>query len=54
MADPTTDVSEQENATHALSGGEQAAFIVDEATDEVLRLHLDKFEGPFEVLLYLI
>jgi len=29
-------------------------FIVDEATDEVLRLHLDKFEGPFEVLLYLI
>lgn len=31
-----------------------SAFIVDEATDEVLRLHLDKFEGPFEVLLYLI
>lgn len=30
------------------------AFIVDEATDEVLRLHLDKFEGPLEVLLYLI
>ncbi len=30
------------------------ALIVDEATDEVLRLHLDKFEGPFEVLLYLI
>jgi len=29
-------------------------FIVDAATDEVLRLHLDKFEGPFEVLLYLI
>lgn len=29
-------------------------FIVDEATDEVLRLHLDQFEGPFEVLLYLI
>ncbi len=29
-------------------------YIVDEATDEVLRLHLDKFEGPFEVLLYLI
>lgn len=29
-------------------------FIVDEATDEVLRLHLDRFEGPFEVLLYLI
>lgn len=31
-----------------------SAFIVDEATDEVLRLHLDTFEGPFEVLLYLI
>ncbi|MBN2309349.1 MAG: segregation/condensation protein A, partial [Candidatus Hydrogenedentes bacterium] len=29
-------------------------FIVDAATDEVLRLHLDMFEGPFEVLLYLI
>lgn len=29
-------------------------FIVDAATDEVLRLHLEKFEGPFEVLLYLI
>ncbi|MFA6241419.1 MAG: segregation/condensation protein A [Candidatus Hydrogenedentales bacterium] len=29
-------------------------FIVDQATDEVLRLHLDKFEGPLEVLLYLI
>ena len=29
-------------------------FIVDEATDAVLRLHLDKFEGPMEVLLYLI
>jgi segregation and condensation protein A len=27
---------------------------VDEATDEVLRLHLDEFEGPLEVLLYLI
>jgi segregation and condensation protein A len=32
----------------------ERAFIVDEATDEVLRLHLDNFEGPFEVLLYLI
>lgn len=32
----------------------QDDFIVDEATDEVMRLHLDKFEGPFEVLLYLI
>jgi segregation and condensation protein A len=34
--------------------GEDLGFIVDEATDEVLRLHLDNFEGPFEVLLYLI
>lgn len=32
----------------------ETEFIVDEATDEVLRLHLDKFEGPLEVLLYLI
>ncbi len=31
-----------------------SALIVDDVTDEVLRLHLDKFEGPFEVLLYLI
>lgn len=30
------------------------AIIVDEATDEVVRLHLDMFEGPLEVLLYLI
>ena len=28
--------------------------IEDEIPDEVLRLELDKFEGPFEVLLYLI
>jgi len=34
--------------------GAEDAFIVDETTDEVLRLHLDKFEGPLEVLLYLI
>lgn len=27
---------------------------IDEASDEVLRLQLEKFEGPFEVLLYLI
>jgi len=36
----------------AVSGEEP--FIVDEATDDALRLHLDQFEGPFEVLLYLI
>lgn len=28
--------------------------ILDAATDEVLRLHLDAFEGPMELLLYLI
>lgn len=40
-----------------LSGGadsDGADFIVDEATDHVLRLHLDAFQGPVEVLLYLI
>lgn len=35
-------------------GVAQEPFIVDAATDEVLRLHLDGFEGPLEVLLYLI
>ena len=39
-------------AEGAESPGE--AVIVDEATDEVLRVHLDQFEGPMEVLLYLI
>ena len=34
--------------------GVQADFIVDAATDEVMRLHVDAFQGPFEVLLYLI
>lgn len=34
-----------------IEGGD---FIVDEATDHVLRLHLDSFQGPLEVLLYLI
>lgn len=34
--------------------GEVREFIVDRATDETLRLHLDRFEGPLEVLLYLI
>lgn len=32
----------------------EGEFVVDELTDEVLRIELDKFEGPFEVLLYLI
>jgi len=39
---------------HNTAPGADDAFIVDEATDEVLRLHLEKFEGPLEVLLYLI
>lgn len=43
-------MAEQEST----AAGAADAFIVDEATDEVLRLHLDKFEGPLEVLLYLI
>lgn len=47
-----------ENVHNDISGaaesGADGAFIVDEATDEVLRLHLEKFEGPLEVLLYLI
>jgi len=34
--------------------GEVREFIVDRATDETMRLHLDRFEGPLEVLLYLI
>ena len=29
-------------------------YIVDEATDAVMRVHLEDFEGPLEVLLYLI
>lgn len=33
---------------------ESDGFIINEAADEVLRLQLDLFEGPFEVLLYLI
>lgn len=40
------------NATEDL--GAQSDFIIDAASDEVLRLHLDQFEGPLEVLLYLI
>lgn len=40
------------HAQPAAADGE--AILVDEATDGILRLHLDMFEGPFEVLLYLI
>ena len=40
--------------TDVLADGPGEGFIIDAATDEVLRLHLDMFEGPMEVLLYLI
>ncbi len=46
--------TEREQPTQQAQGAPEQAYIVDEATDEVLRLELDKFEGPFEVLLYLI
>jgi segregation and condensation protein A len=42
------------DSEHTTATGADEPFIVDEATDEVLRLHLEKFEGPLEVLLYLI
>lgn len=45
---------ELKTGTSVGDAGLEGDFIVDEATDEVLRLHLDKFEGPLEVLLYLI
>jgi segregation and condensation protein A len=51
MAD--TSEPRQNAAAQGAEPGEEP-FIVDEATDEALRLHLEQFEGPFEVLLYLI
>ena len=36
------------------ASGEETAIDFATASDDVLRLQLDKFEGPFEVLLYLI
>ena len=57
MADDADIADNPGPATEAplpLAPAAEDAFIVDEATDEVLRLHLDNFEGPFEVLLYLI
>jgi len=51
MAD--TSEPRQNAAAQGAAPGEEP-FIVDEATDEALRLHLEQFEGPFEVLLYLI
>lgn len=41
-------------AVETLRGTVAEDYIVDAATDEVMRLHLEQFEGPFEVLLYLI
>lgn len=43
-----------ETRATASDGEEASGFLVDEATESVLRLHLDEFEGPLEVLLYLI
>ncbi len=54
MPDNTDKVHEQTAEHPEAAGGAGEVIIVDEATDEVLRLHLDMFEGPFEVLLYLI
>ncbi|HIJ64312.1 MAG TPA: segregation/condensation protein A [Candidatus Hydrogenedentes bacterium] len=54
MANVETQTNEHPSRTPLAPDAQHGAFIVDEATDEVLRLHLDKFEGPFEVLLYLI
>jgi len=47
-------MKEDGGAAPATNEAPPVPFIVDAATDEVLRIHLDKFEGPFEVLLYLI
>ena len=50
-----TDTSEpRQNAAAQGAAPGKEPFVVDEATDEALRLHLEQFEGPFEVLLYLI
>lgn len=48
------DVTDETAPEPATPEGGQTEFIVDEATDQVLRLHLDTFQGPLEVLLYLI
>jgi len=47
ISEPPVDVPDTDNI---VDGG----FIVDEATDQILRLHLHDFQGPMEVLLYLI
>ena len=61
MTEPTTltddsnvavSTESEQTAENAVSMGDD--FIVDEATDQVLRIHLSDFQGPMEVLLYLI
>lgn len=50
-----TDVNPEPDVPPSAAPAEgDAALAVDDSTDEVLRLQLDEFEGPFEVLLYLI
>jgi segregation and condensation protein A len=54
MPDKNVKTTEETAEPHDTVAGTRDSVIVDAATDEVLRLHLDMFEGPFEVLLYLI
>ncbi|MEA3365197.1 MAG: segregation/condensation protein A [Candidatus Hydrogenedentes bacterium] len=54
MPDKNVKTTEETPEPHDTGTGTRDSVIVDAATDEVLRLHLDMFEGPFEVLLYLI
>lgn len=53
-----SDASSPEDAGPSIQPDSEGRIVVegieDEIPDEVLRLELDKFEGPFEVLLYLI
>ena len=55
---PTTEEITPAVAEETPKGTEDGPLIIegieDEIPDEVLRLELEKFEGPFEVLLYLI
>lgn len=59
MAETDTDTKNSENPSGRSTPETpietvETAFIVDDVTEDVLRLRLDRFEGPFEVLLYLI
>ncbi|MCF6283628.1 MAG: segregation/condensation protein A [Candidatus Hydrogenedentes bacterium] len=53
-AEKTTPPAAEEVANTSDDGPMIIEGIEDEIPDEILRLELDKFEGPFEVLLYLI